>query len=186
MIKSWKIIESNKHTQVGPFNIKKNRCRSPRTGKEHDFFVFDSPDWVNIIPITKHDKIVMVRQFRHGCRCVLLEIPGGLVDNADKDPAETAKRELLEETGYISEDISLISKVFPQPAFINNLGMTYLAKQVRKTSIQKLDDAEDIEVVLMDLQEIRKMLLRGDIRHGQTAMALSLYLLMRKSIETKC
>jgi len=180
MIKSWNIIESNQHVKVGPFTIKKNRCRSPRTGKEHDFYVFDSSSWVNIIPITEDDKIVMVRQYRHGCNCMLLEVPGGLVDNGDKNSVETAKRELLEETGYISEDITHISTVYPQPAFINNQGMTFVAKRARKVSSQSLDDAEDIEVVLMEQEKIQKMLLSGDLRHGQTVMALSLYFLMRK------
>lgn len=184
MIRSWTILESNQEISVGPFNIKKNRCLSPRTGKEHDFYVFDSSSWVNIIPITEEDKIVMVRQYRHGCNCILLEVPGGLVDKEDKDPAETAKRELLEETGYISEDITHISTVHPQPAFINNQGMTFVAKRARKISLQKLDDAEDIEVVLMEQGKIEEMLLNGDLRHGQTVMALSLYVLMKK--EGRC
>lgn len=111
---------------------------------------------------------------------MLLEVPGGLVDNGDKNSVETAKRELLEETGYMSEDITHISTVYPQPAFINNQGMTFVAKRARKVSSQSLDDAEDIEVVLMKQEKIQKMLLSGDLRHGQTVMALSLYFLMRK------
>jgi len=67
MIKPWPIIESTKNFDTGLFSITTNRCRSPRTGQEHNFYVIDFPNWVQVIPITADDQIVMVRQYRHGC-----------------------------------------------------------------------------------------------------------------------
>ena len=56
---------------------------SPRTGKEHDFYVLNCNNWVNVVAITPDDHVVMVEQYRHGSNTVELEIPGGMIDRAD-------------------------------------------------------------------------------------------------------
>lgn len=180
MIKPWPITASTKNFDMGLFCIKTNRCRSPRTGKEHDFYVIDFPNWVQILPITSDDQVVMVRQYRHGCGRIFLELPGGLIDENDLSPHQTAKRELLEETGYCAENLILLTRIYPQPAVLNNKGLTYLARQVKKVAKPNLDAAEDIEVCLVKLQKIPEMIRGGEINHGQTVMALSLYFLLNK------
>jgi len=149
MIKPWPIIESTKDFDMGLFSITTNRCRSPRTGQEHDFYVIDFPNWVQVIPITPDDQIVMVRQYRHGCGRNFLELPGGLIDTNDLSPDQTGKRELLEETGYRAKNLILLTGIYPQPAVLNNKGLTYLAKEVKKVAEPNFDATEDIEVCLV-------------------------------------
>jgi ADP-ribose pyrophosphatase len=180
MIEPWRIIESRQGPDLGLFSIRINRCRSPRTGQEHDFYVIDFPSWVQILPVTANDQAVMVRQYRHGCGQILLELPGGLIDKNDIDPYESARRELLEETGYRAEDLLLLTKTYPQPAVLNNIGLTYLARDVTKAANPRLDPAEDIEVCLVDLERIPEMIRKGEICHSQTVMALGLYFLLAK------
>jgi len=180
MIKPWPIIESKKNLNTGFFSITTNRCRSPRTGQEHDFYVIDFPNWVQIIPITSDDQIVMVRQYRHGCGRIFLELPGGLIDENDLNPDQTAKRELLEETGYRAENLMLLTRIYPQPAILSNMGLTYVAREVKKAAEPHFDATEDIEVCLVKLQKIPEMIRSGEINHGQTVMALSVYLLLNK------
>jgi len=180
MIKPWPIIESKKNLNTGLFSITTNRCRSPRTGQEHDFYVIDFPNWVQIIPITSDDQIVMVRQYRHGCGRIFLELPGGLIDENDLNPDQTAKRELLEETGYRAENLMLLTRIYPQPAILSNMGLTYVAREVKKAAEPHFDATEDIEVCLVKLQKIPEMIRSGEINHGQTVMALSVYLLLNK------
>ena len=180
MIKPWPIVESTKNFGTDLFSITTNCCRSPRTGQEHDFYVIDFPNWVQVIPITPDEQIVMVRQYRHGCGRIFLELPGGLIDESDLSPHQTAKRELLEETGYCAENLILLTRIYPQPAVLNNKGLTYLARQVKKVAEPNLDPTEDIEVCLVKLQKIQEMIRDGEINHGQTVMALSVYLLLNK------
>src|SRR5271156_3023796 len=100
MIKPWPTIRS---VLIGDFRIFKLRSDfkvSPRTGKEHDFFVLDSVHWVNVIALTPDNQMVMVEQYRHGSNTIELEVPGGVMDPEDTDPVLTAIRELREETGY--------------------------------------------------------------------------------------
>lgn len=155
-----------------------NRCRSPRTGQAHDFYVIDFPNWVQIVPITPENQVVMIRQYRHGCGRIFLELPGGLIDGDDCSPKETAKRELLEETGYRAKDLVLLARTYPQPAVLTHSGFTYVATGVERVAEPMLDAAEDIEVCLIDLQRVPEMIKRGEINHGQTVMGLSVYFLL--------
>lgn len=180
MIRPWPIIKSTKGPETSLFCVRMNRCRSPRTGQDHNFYVIDLPSWVQIIPITLDDRLVMIKQYRHGCSQIFLELPGGLIDEDDLNPDKAAKRELLEETGYLAENLSLLTKTYPQPAVLNNIGLTYFAKGVKKVTEPDLDAAEDIEVCLIDLQRIPEMIRSGEINHGQTVMALSLFFLPNK------
>ena len=80
MIKPWPCTRSQSKESYRVFSIRKDTSISPRTGIEHDFYIIESRDWVNIIPITIDHQVVMIRQYRHGSREVTLEIPGGLLD----------------------------------------------------------------------------------------------------------
>jgi hypothetical protein len=56
------------------FRVRRDVSVSPHRGSEHDFFVLESPDWINIIPLTANDEVVMIEQYRHGSEEVTLEI----------------------------------------------------------------------------------------------------------------
>jgi 8-oxo-dGTP pyrophosphatase MutT (NUDIX family) len=92
------------------------RCKGlPRTGQQHDFFVIESVDWVNVLAVTPDEHLVMVEQYRHGSNTVELEIPGGVMDSTDRSPLETGLRELREETGYEGENGRLLADVYSNP-----------------------------------------------------------------------
>ncbi len=165
---------------MGLFSVRIVRSRSPRTGHEHDFYVIDFPNWVQVLPITPEDQVVMVRQYRHGCGEILLELPGGLIDKGDDNSEKSVERELLEETGYAAEEYVLLAETYPQPAVLSNTGSTYLARNVRKIADPQPDAAEDIEVCLVNLEGIPDMIRKGEIVNSQSIMGLSLYLLLVK------
>src|SRR4030042_26662 len=75
-IRPWKLISSKKDGSFRIFGLRTDRAVSPRTNKGHDFYVLESPGWVNVTPLTRQEEVVLVRQYRHGIRQVTLEIPG--------------------------------------------------------------------------------------------------------------
>jgi len=182
MPEPWPLVRSTVIKSYRVFSVRTDTARSPRTGKEHDFYVIQSVDWANVIPLTPDNQVVMVRQYRHGTRHISLEIPGGLVDLEDT-PMHTARRELLEETGYQAEDITLIGSAHPQPAVLNNRCLTFLATNVQKTAAldpstgsgQRLDEGEDIEVVLVPLSEIPRLIREGEITNAMVILAFYWY-----------
>ncbi len=163
--KQWEIIDSNIDKSYSVFNLRTDRARSPRTGEDHDFFILESEPWVNIIPLTVNQEVVLIQQYRHGIRDITLEIPGGLVEPGDS-PEEAACRELREETGYHAREMIFLGEVYPNPAIQNNHCYSFLARDVWPVGKQDLDDKEDIEVVLYPLEMIPELIRKGEIKHS--------------------
>jgi ADP-ribose pyrophosphatase len=174
MPEPWPLVRSTPHKSYRVFSVRTDTARSPRTGKEHDFYVIESADWVNVIPLTPDNQVVMVRQYRHGTRQISLEVPGGLVNPRDT-PMDTARKELLEETGYQAEEITLIGTAHPQPAVLNNRNLTFLATHVQKKAALNLDEGEDIDVVLIPLSEIPRLIREGEITNAMVILAFYWY-----------
>jgi ADP-ribose diphosphatase len=170
----WKPLESEPVYHTPIFDLHRRRSRHPRRG-DHDFFVLTAPNWVNIIPLTSRNEVVMVRQFRHGIAGFTLEIPGGMIDPDDRNPKAAARREMLEETGYDSRAIVAIGRVHPNPAIQPNYCYSFFAHNVRKVGKQQLDSNEETEVVLVPLSEIGKLIASGRITHALVIAAFSFF-----------
>src|SRR5436190_19340460 len=126
MIQPWKKIGSRPLGDFRIFTIRADTKISPLTKKEHDFFIIDSANWVNVIAVTPDQQLVMVEQFRHGSNTVELEIPGGMMDATDASPELTGARELREETGYEGGVARTIGDILPNPAIMSKVCYTVL------------------------------------------------------------
>jgi len=161
------------------FRVDSHKLVSPRTGAEHDFFILDCADWCNIVPLTRDNQVVMVRQHRYGTREETLELPGGMIDAGDPSPLEAARRELLEETGYRANQIVQTGVIAPNPAMQSNRTWSFLARDVEKVAEPELDGGEDIEVVTVPLVEIPARVARGEISHALVVVAFAYALGLR-------
>jgi ADP-ribose pyrophosphatase len=153
------------------FSVTEHRRRSPRTGALHDFYVLESPDWVNIIPLTVDERVVMVLQYRHGIDEFTLEVPGGMVDAEDRSPLDAGRREMREETGYDSDDIVPLGVIHPNPAIQSNRCHTFLARTARLVGSVDFDSTEETEVVLVPLVEVPELIRSGVISHALVVVA---------------
>ena len=93
--------------------------RNPSNIINDKIVTISAPTWVNIIPITANEEVVFVKQYRYGTKKSTLEIPGGMVDDGESS-LKAIQRELLEETGYLSNDITKLGDVSPNPALFTN------------------------------------------------------------------
>lgn len=176
MPKPWPLVRSTPEKSYWVFSVRADTACCPRTGQEHDFYVLESPDWINVIPLTPDNQVVMVRQYRHGTREITLEIPGGLADAGDT-AEDAARRELLEETGYEASEFVVLGSAHPQPAILNNRSITYLARDVRQVQAPRPDETEDIEIVLLPLSGIPDMIRNGEITNAMVILAFYWYFL---------
>lgn len=136
-----------------------------------EYYVLEYPDWVNMVALTAANQFILVKQYRHGVQQEVLEIPGGVIDPGEQPPA-AAERELLEETGYRFDDIEPLSELFPNPATSNNKTTTYLLTGGVKVQEQALDEHEEIEVVLVSPEELKRLLFTNQIGQALHAAAL--------------
>ncbi|MDQ6631145.1 MAG: NUDIX hydrolase [Verrucomicrobiota bacterium] len=182
MITPWEKISSKPVGDFRIFSIRSDRKISPRTGSEHDFFVIDCVNWVNVIAIVAENKLVMVEQYRHGSDTVELEIPGGMMDASDISPVATGLRELREETGYQGDEKSaqLIGKILPNPAIMSNTCHTVLVENCVLKHEVKFDGGEDLITKLVPISEVPNLVASGKIQHSLVVVALYHFELWRQ------
>lgn len=175
MIYKWDKINEIKRENFIIFDTIIESKVNSNSGKISNFTKIISNDWVNIIPVTKDNKFVLIEQYRHGTDEFTLEVPGGLVEKNEL-PLLAAKRECIEETGYSSDlEAILIGEIEPNPAFMNNKCYTYLWENCKLNSLQNLDENEEIKVVEYSYDEILEMVRSGKIKHSIVLNALYFY-----------
>jgi ADP-ribose pyrophosphatase len=154
------------------FEKRVDTMRNPRNNKTFDRIILESVDWVNVVALDGQGRSLMIRQFRFGVGYTTLETPGGMVDPGE-DSKTAAARELLEETGYVSQQWTYLGAVEPNPAYHNNLCHHWLAEDVHKADSQDLGDGESIAMQFMTQAEVRTNVLNGELKHSLALSALS-------------
>lgn len=172
MIKSWQHLSSRELGNYRIFKVLGERRVSPRTGAEHEFFVLDTMDWVNVVAVTPNKELVLVEQYRHGTQEVELELPGGIMDPEDESPLITGARELQEETGYSGGQAVLLSSAPANPALMNNQFHCVYVPDCRQSHELELDHAEDIVTRIVPLTEVSQLIQTGHFRHPLMITAL--------------
>lgn len=183
MIEPWKKISSRPLGDFRIFTIRADRKVSPRTHKEHEFFVIDSVNWVNVVALTADEQLVMIEQFRHGSNTIELEIPGGMIDAKDTSPEASGQRELREETGYAGANAKIIGSVWANPAIMSNTCYTVMVEDCQCVHPLEWDHAEDLITRLVPLAEVPGLVASGKIRHPLVVVALYHFELLRRGLK---
>ena len=169
-VETWKRKNSKEIADCRVFKVREDFCERESDEKPGSFFVVENPDWANIIALTRNQEVVLIEQFRHGIEEIILEIPGGMID--DGEDAETAaRRELLEETGFSAEKFVLLGKSHPNPAINNNTIFHFLAADCEKNGETSFDEHESVVTKIVSLEEAEKLIADGVITHSLVVAA---------------
>ncbi len=165
----WTKISEKVLASSPAVEVIQRECVSSEDGRPHRFYLIQSGDWVNIIPVTREGKVVLVRQYRVGISEHTLEIPGGIVDAKDTDVQAGALREMTEETGYVMSEgarCEYLGWSYPNPAIQGNRIHAFVVGPVEKSQDQELDSGEMIEVEEVAIEEIPRKIIGGEINHA--------------------
>ena len=154
----WRILQSEYLFSDLWFRVRRDRCETPSGKIVEPYYVYEFPTWVTAVAITRDGKVIMERQYRHALGEVCLEIPGGCVDDSDPDLESAIRRELLEETGYVFDQVEYLGKISANPSTNNNLMHMFLATGGQRQGAQQLDHNEEIDLELISLDELQALL----------------------------
>jgi len=155
------------------FNVVRRRYVKPRSGEffERDIVIF--PQAVAVLPFMDEESVLLIKQFRASLNDYIIEVPAGIVDRYET-PEETAKRELAEETGYLSRTLEKLGSFTPTPGYSSEILHLYVARDLEYVG-SRPEKYEIIEPFTVKFSEAYKMVLEGVITDMKTALIILLY-----------
>lgn len=180
-------------------DFRKVKYRYPDGRVFEPFYQYSRRSYSVIVPVTEDGQYLCVRQFRHGIGEVTTEFPaGGIEPRKTENPEQAvstygrkaemedaqmedalicAKRELEEETGYVSDKWTHLITIPSNATVADNYAHVYLARDCRKITGQSLDETEDLEAELLTVEEVEHLIKAGKFQQSVHVMA---YLLAQR------
>jgi ADP-ribose pyrophosphatase len=143
---------------------------------EWDFVHHKRPNGALILPVLPDGRILTISQYRPASDSIMLELPAGSKEPFDRDTCETAGRELVEETGYVSGDIRFLMRIYLAVAYDDEWLDIYVAYNCHKDeSGQLLDSGEDIKTDIYTLSDLLSKIKNGELMDGPAVAAITAY-----------
>ena len=179
----WEEISTEHVVQDEWIDFRKQAFRFPDGNIFEPYYTYSRRDYVVIVASDEEGRFICVRQFRQGIREVTTEFTAGGIERSDgkqygdrnqsseEASLEAAKRELMEETGYVSDDWKQLIAIPSNATMADNYAYIYVAKNCRKISGQSLDDMEFLNVELYTAEEIESMIAKGEFKQAIHVLA---------------
>lgn len=145
--------------------VEKDLVKGP-DGKTYSREYIKHPGAAMIIPLAQDGRVIMIEQYRHAVKSVCLEFPAGKRDQGE-DSEVTARRELLEETGYRAQTWTCLTRIYPVIGYSDEFIDLFLAENLRYES-SDLDEGEFLEVIELTPSELLERVRRGEVPDVKT------------------
>jgi ADP-ribose pyrophosphatase len=162
----WRIVESEIVIQTPHLRLRRDEIELPSGKRVGNYYVRESRGFAIAFAITPDERVVLVRQYKHGIGRSVLELPAGAIDEGEL-PEECARRELTEETGYVAAGPLEHAGTFVyDPTSSTTYYHLYVAHGAELRAEQRFDDTEEIEVELATFAQLRDFVRDGTLEVG--------------------
>lgn len=171
---NFKVTKSDVVFRGKVFDIKLEEIEYNKTGNKGKREVVLHPGGAVVVPVTPDRNIIFVRQYRYPFDTIMTELPAGKLDKGE-DPLKCASRELTEETGYTSDNIKELGKIFTSPGFCNEVLHIYSATDLIPGEHAREEGEEGMEIIELSLSEAEEKIRTGEIVDAKTISGLYMY-----------
>lgn len=174
---TWEVLNRKVVLNKPPFlKVEMEHVRLPDGREIEEWPIIDARDYVNVVVMNEAGEIMIVEGYKHGIRRSSWQVPGGYLEPGE-DPLEAIQRELLEETGYESEEWGLLGSYVKDANRRVSVGHFFLARNARKTTEPNNNDLEQMQIRWVSAAEARRALRDGRIVGMSYAINITLALL---------
>ncbi len=154
------------------YNVRQDQIVTP-DGRFGVYNVVQKEDAVWIVPVTPDHKIILIYNYRHTVQDWCWEVPAGSQEPHHTTIEETARAELQEEVGGVANKLEYVSSFYVASGIFNEIGHIFLATGVRLGQAAR-ESTEVMEVHCLPVAQVLQMVRTGQIRDGNSALALLL------------
>jgi len=171
------MLKSSRTIFTGHVKLNVERVVLPN-GKETELEIIHHPGGIAIVVIDAEGRVCLLRQFRHAAGEWIWEIPAGTIEPSE-ERLNSAKRELLEEAGVTASTWHELGKTISSPGVFTEIIYLFSASDI--TFGQTEHEAEEcIEIHWFTMDEIRNMIVKGEIYDAKTVVGIHLFSLKNK------
>ena len=181
---TWKLVKTEHVVTDRWIDFRRLTYEMPDGTLFEPFYNYSRRSYVVLAATDTQGNYLCVRQYRQGIGEVTTEFPAGGIENygatdyektgREEDPLEAARRELIEETGYTSDDWTHLLTIPSDATLGDNYAHLYLARNCRKVQSQTLDETEFMNVIAIPPDELEKMAASGRFQQAIHVLALML------------
>jgi ADP-ribose pyrophosphatase len=160
---NWHSLGTRELLRMGTrLRVFAEHVRLPDGREITDYLQYRGQPFVQIVAITEEGRFLLERQYKHGARRVIVTLPAGHVESGE-EPLAAAQRELLEETGHVSDDWKFLALGVMHANAGGSTGHTFLARNCRKIREPASGDLEEMVIESQCLAELLQTLAKGDV-----------------------
>jgi len=172
----WEVLQEQRVLAAEPWlDVFRQQVRLPDGRVIDDYYRVRLPEYVIVVPLTSDDRVVLLRGYRHGVGHTTVGLVGGLMEQGEV-PLETARRELLEETGHSGGRWTALGSHAPHSNYGCGRAHLFLAQGIERTAEPCSGDLEQTEVLEVTRQRCLELLHHGEISSLSSVAALALAL----------
>ena len=176
LAETWPVAATDVIAESSIVTVRRDTVKMP-DGQDVKRDVVEHPGAVAVLAVDDEDRVLLIRQYRHPVGRLLWEVPAGLRDVPGEPLVETAKRELLEEAGYLASDWHVLADIFTSPGFSNERLRVFLAMKLRHVPDAERDYVPDheeahLKIEWAPLDVVVSRFLAGQLHNGVTAIGV--------------
>ncbi len=167
-IEKWQVKDSVLVLDHPWAKVRRDTCILPDGSEIDDYYYWEGGDFAQVFTLTSEKQVVLVKQYKHGVKEIVLELPAGMIEGTEEDPLTTAQRELSEETGFEASEWRSLGVLNVSSAKSTTRAYPFLAQDARLLCEPHPDDQEAIEVILYPVTEVLNLIAKGEIRDSNS------------------
>lgn len=176
-----RILKVEKDISIPWFEQIKKTVILPGQSERQTFYSIKPPDYVTILAETKEKKIVIVKQYRPAVEDYTFELPSGHVEKEEM-PSQAIMRELREETGFITNDVTFLGELIPDTGRVENRLWAFYTDSLETKQVSSYVDNDGIEVDLVSIDKLQEMIKNGSFKHALDLSVIALAMLKKNII----